>query len=176
MAQGFSDMSAKLLKYIFNVTATTDIDPLCLVVTRPICEAQGPDSYTFDVVVTDINNQEVASQAEAVVHKGLVYVGLRPVEYVGRAGQESRAEVLVVDWESEPVAVQEVEVVFAEHNWYSVQKQYEDGSFYWDSVVEDIPVYTTTITTGTGRSWSMKVSAAAVWCMVSVPWPMTTPS
>jgi hypothetical protein len=29
---------------------------------------------------------------------------------------------------------------------------------------------------GTGGSCTMKLSAAAVWCMVSVPWPITTPS
>ncbi len=33
-----------------------------------------------------------------------------------------------------------------------------------------------TITTGTGGRCTMKLSAAAVWCIVSVPWPMTIPS
>ena len=33
-----------------------------------------------------------------------------------------------------------------------------------------------TITIGTGGFCTMKLSAAAVWCMVSVPWPITTPS
>jgi len=102
--------------------------------------------FTFDVAITDINNQEVAGQAGAVVHKGLFYVGLNPVDYVGVAGKESEVNVLVVDWQSEPVAGQEVEIVFAEHNWYSAQKQYDDGSFYWDSVSETIPVFTTTVT------------------------------
>jgi len=115
-------------------------------VEADIADKIASQRYTFDLVITDINDQEVASQAGAVVHKGLVYVGLRPEEYVGQAGQESRANVLVVDWDSEPVPGQEVQVVFAEHNWYSVQKQYEDGSFYWDSVVETIPVFTTTVT------------------------------
>jgi uncharacterized protein YfaS (alpha-2-macroglobulin family) len=116
-------------------------------VEADIAEKIASQRFTFDVVVTDINNQEVASQAEAVVHKGLFYVGLRPERYVGRADQENQVNVIVVDWDSEPVKNQEVQVVFNEHNWYSVQKQYEDGSFYWDSVVEDIPVFTTTVTT-----------------------------
>jgi hypothetical protein len=103
--------------------------------------------FTLDVVVTDLNNQEVASQAQAIVHKGLIYVGLQPVRYVGQVGEETEVNVLTVDWESQPVANQEVQVVFAEHNWYSVQRQYEDGSFYWDSVVESVPVFTTTVTT-----------------------------
>ncbi|MBN1993927.1 MAG: Ig-like domain-containing protein [Anaerolineae bacterium] len=116
-------------------------------VEADIADKIASQRFTFDVVITDINNQEVASQAEAVVHKGLFYIGLRPEKYVGRVGEESQMNVLVVDWDSEPVANQEVQVVFSEHNWYSVQKQYEDGSFYWDSVVEDIPVFTTTVTT-----------------------------
>ncbi len=115
-------------------------------VEADIAEKITSQRFTFDVVVTDINNQEVASQAEAIIHKGLFYTGLAPVEYVGTAGQDSDVDVLVVDWDSQPVANQEVEIVFAEHNWYSVQKQYEDGSFYWDSVAETIPVFTTTVT------------------------------
>ncbi len=102
--------------------------------------------FTIDVTVTDLNNQEVAGQAGAIVHKGLFYIGLRPERYVGRVEEENEVNVLVVDWESQPVANQDVQVVFSEHNWYSVQKQYEDGSYYWDSVVEDIPVFTTTVT------------------------------
>jgi uncharacterized protein YfaS (alpha-2-macroglobulin family) len=115
-------------------------------VEADIADKIASQRYTFDVVITDINNQEVASQAQAIVHKGLVYVGLRPEQYVGQVGQASQVNVLVVDWDSQPVAGQEVQVVLAEHNWYSVQKQYEDGSFYWESVVESIPVLTTTVT------------------------------
>ena len=114
-------------------------------VEADIAEKISSQRFTFDLVVTDINNQEVAGQAEAIVHKGLFYVGLRPERYVGTVGQQSDVNVLVVDWDSLPVANQEVEVVFAEHNWYSVQQQYEDGGFYWDSVAETIPVFTTTV-------------------------------
>ena len=115
-------------------------------VEADIAEKITSQRFTFDVVVTDLNNQEVASQAEAIVHKGRVYVGLRPERYVGQVGDESLMNLLTVDWDSRPVRNQEVELVFAEHNWYSVQKQYEDGSFYWDSVAEDVPVFTTTVT------------------------------
>ncbi len=115
-------------------------------VDADIAEKIASQQFTFDVTVTDLNNQEVAAQATAVVHKGLFYVGLRPEEYVGTAGKASTVNALVVDWQSQPVANQEVELVFAEHNWYSVQKQYDDGSFYWDSVAETVPVFTTTVT------------------------------
>ena len=57
-------------------------------------------------------------------------------------------DLLTVDWDSEPVGGVELTVVFMEHRWYSVREQAEDGSFYWDWTTEDIPVYTTTVTTG----------------------------
>ncbi len=52
-------------------------------------------TFTFDVAVTDINDQEVATQAKAIVHKGEFYVGLRPEQYVGQAGTDNPVEVLV---------------------------------------------------------------------------------
>ncbi|HUV88869.1 MAG TPA: alpha-2-macroglobulin family protein, partial [Anaerolineae bacterium] len=80
------------------------------------------------------------------------YIGLRPERYVGTVGQENRVNLITVDWNSEPVPNQELTVVFAEHNWYSVQKLAEDGSYYWESAVEDVPVFTTTVTTdGEGK-------------------------
>jgi hypothetical protein len=111
-----------------------------------IADRLASQRFTIDVTVTDVNNQVVAGQAGAIVHKGLFYVGLRPEEYVGNAGKPSNVEMLVVDWDSRPLAKQDVELVFAKHNWYSVQKQYEDGSFYWDSYAESVPVFTTTVT------------------------------
>ena len=102
---------------------------------------------TLEVTVTDVNNQEVSNRTEAIVHKGLFYIGLRPERYVGTAGQETRVNVLTVDWASEPAPDRELTVVFAEHKWYSVQKQAEDGRYYWEGVVEDTPVFTVTVNT-----------------------------
>ena len=112
-----------------------------------IAEQTVSQRLTLEVTVTDVNNQEVSNRTEAVVHKGLYYIGLRPERYVGTAGQEARVNVITVDWASEPAPGQEVTLVFAEHRWYSVQKQAEDGRYYWEGVVEDTPVFTTTVET-----------------------------
>ncbi len=117
-------------------------------VTADIADKTASQKFTFDVTVTDISNQEVANQAEAIVNKGLFYVGLHPEQYVGQVDQETQTDVLVVDWDSQPVANQEVQLVFNEHKWYSVKKQYPDGSFYWDNIAQDIPVFTTTVSSG----------------------------
>ncbi len=112
-----------------------------------IAEYLTSQRLTLEVTVTDINDQEVSNRTEAIVHKGWYYIGLRPERYVGQTGRENTVEMITVDWDSQPAPDREVTVVFAEHNWYSVRKQGEDGRYYWESTVEDVPVYTTTVTT-----------------------------
>jgi len=103
--------------------------------------------YILEVEVEDINNQMVAGRGRVIVHQSEAYVGLRPKRYIGKTGQASEVEVVVVDWQNQPISNQSVQVIFARRDWYSVQKQNPDGSYYWDSVLDDIPTYTTTATT-----------------------------
>ena len=112
-----------------------------------IAEKIASQRFTLEVTVTDVNNQEVSNRTEVIVHKGMYYIGLQPERYVGSVGQANQVNLITVDWESEPVPNQEITVVFAKREWYSVQKQGEDGSYYWEASVEDTPVYTTTVTT-----------------------------
>ncbi len=105
-------------------------------------------TYTLEASVTDINNQQVSNRTVAVVHQGEFYVGLAPRGYVSEAGEEKTIDLLTVDWDSAPKSGVALTVVFYEHNWYSVKKQDESGSYYWDWTSEDIPLYTTTVTTG----------------------------
>jgi len=103
--------------------------------------------YTIEAAVTDVNNQQVASRTDAIVHKGLFYIGLAPQAYVGKVGEEQKVDVITVDWDSQPVPDRDLTVVVYEHKWYSVWEEGEDGRFYWKSTVEDTPVLTTTVTT-----------------------------
>ncbi len=103
--------------------------------------------FTIEASVTDINDQQVSSRTEAVVHKGLFYIGLKPRSWVGTVGEEQQVDVITVDWGSEPVPNVPLEVTFFEHKWYSVQEQADDGSFYWTGKVEDTPVSTSEVTT-----------------------------
>jgi uncharacterized protein YfaS (alpha-2-macroglobulin family) len=129
-------------------TGTTDAEGrFTFSVEADIAERTASQRFTLEVSVTDVNNQQVSNRTEAIVHKGLYYIGLRPERYVGRTGGENDVNVITVDWASEPSPDRELTVVFAEHNWYSVRKQGEDGRYYWESTVEDVPVYTTTVTT-----------------------------
>ncbi len=53
-----------------------------------------------------------------------------------------------MDRNSQPVGGVDLTVTLLQRRWYSVRRQAEDGQFYWDWTVEDIPVMTTTVTTG----------------------------
>jgi hypothetical protein len=108
--------------------------------------------YTLDVVVTDVNNQEVAAQARVLIHKGKFLVGLRPERFVGRTGEPNGINVLAVDWNGQPVAGQEVVVTLSEYQRYSIQRLASEvgdpySSYYWENIAQTIPVISQTVTT-----------------------------
>jgi uncharacterized protein YfaS (alpha-2-macroglobulin family) len=108
---------------------------------RPVSQA-----YTLEVTVTDVNDQEVSNRVQAVVHRGLFYIGLSPRRYVEQVGEQVDIDVKMVDIDSATVAGQEAQVVFMKQRWYNTQKLGPDGRWYWEWEVEETPVYTTTVT------------------------------
>jgi len=129
-------------------TVTDDQGRVVLDIPANIAEELTSRRFTIEANVTDINDQYVSNRTTTIVHKGEFYIGLAPQGRIAKAGEERGVDVLTVDWNSAPVAAGEMEVVFMEHRWYNVRQQAEDGNFYWTWVVEDIPIYTTTVTTG----------------------------
>ncbi len=104
--------------------------------------------FTFEVTVTDVNGQSVSQRTAAVVHRGAFYVGVAPRSYLAKVNEEQTFDLLTVGWESAPVAGVPLSVTFVERNWYSVRERADDGRYYWSWEVEEIPVLTTTGTTG----------------------------
>ncbi len=102
---------------------------------------------TLEASITDASNQEVSARGSALVHKGLFYIGLAPREFIGATGRESQVDVLTVDPKGAVVPDVPMTVVFLEQHWYNVQQQSEDGHYFWDWKLQEIPVYTTTLTT-----------------------------
>ncbi len=98
--------------------------------------------FTIEAGVTDINGVTVYGRAEVIVHRGQYYVGVSPDVYVGLAGEEQSAGLLVVDWESQPVARAPVTVQVYERRWSNVLEEDEQGRTQWVWSVEDIPVGT----------------------------------
>ena len=93
----------------------------------------------FSANVTDVTGSIVSGGAQVVMHQSLLYAGIRSTSYVGRAGEEQTFDLVVLDWNGNPVASQVVSVQIVERRWYSVQEQDAKGELHWVNSVKDIP-------------------------------------
>ncbi len=112
-----------------------------------IADRQQSQRFTIDASITDLNNQEVATSAGVIVHRGLVYVGVAPRNYVASAGADSTVDVITVDWDSQAVPNQTVTVEVNKARWITVQEKGEDGQYYWVSSVQETPILSRQVTT-----------------------------
>jgi uncharacterized protein YfaS (alpha-2-macroglobulin family) len=127
---------------------TDDQGRVSFKVPADIAQETQSQRFTIEASVTDLNGQQVSNRTATVVHKGEFYAGVAPRGYLAEVGEEKQVDLLTVDWDGEPVPDVELTVVFMEHRWYSVREQSEDGNYYWTWTAEDIPVLTTTVSTG----------------------------
>lgn len=96
--------------------------------------------FTIEATVTEESGQAVSARASVIVHKGELYVGVRPERYVGTAGESLAMELIAVDWDGAPIANQPLTIEVFERRWSSVQELDEFGRSTWTYAVEDIPV------------------------------------
>lgn len=113
---------------------------LTIEVPADLKNATQSQTFTIEATVSDESQQAVSGRTRVIVHQGLVYIGARPTDYVGLARQESSFEIISVDWNSNPVPNQRVEVQVVERRWSSVQEEDEFGRTTWTWDVEEIPV------------------------------------
>lgn len=95
---------------------------------------------TFSANVTDVGGNLVSGSTSFVVHQSLVYAGIRSEEYVATQGEEQTFEVAALDWDSNPVAGQNLTVDFVKREWLSVQEQDDQGQLRWVSSVKETPI------------------------------------
>ncbi|MBI4314712.1 MAG: Ig-like domain-containing protein, partial [Chloroflexi bacterium] len=103
--------------------------------------------FTLEATVTDINGQSVSGRTSVTVHQGDFYVGIGPDQFVGRAGQPSRFNLLTVGWGGEPYPGRQVKVTYYLHEWFNVQEQDEFGNKIWTWSAKDTQVAEDTVTT-----------------------------
>lgn len=94
-------------------------------------------TLTFDVDVTDIDGNVLSAQADATVHAGAFYIGLRPEGYVAHVGQAQPVALLALTSEGQPAPGRKLSVGVYQREWYSVKEQGSDGRFYWTSNYTD---------------------------------------
>lgn len=117
-------------------------------VPADVVKATTSQTLTVEATVTDESQQAVSGRASVIVHSSLIYAGVRPESYVGTANQESAFEMIVVDWDSQPVANQVLDVEIVERRWSNVQEQDDRGRTTWKWEVEEISVANGSVTSG----------------------------
>ena len=86
-------------------------------------DARGSRRYMIDASISDESGQAIYTQGSLVLHQGLLYIGARADDAVGRAGDSSRINLIAVDWDSQPIADQPIDVELVERRWTSEQTQ-----------------------------------------------------
>ncbi|MFZ5881232.1 MAG: Ig-like domain-containing protein [Chloroflexota bacterium] len=92
---------------------------------------------TFSANVTDVAGNLVSGGSSVVVHQSLVYAGIRSLKYLGEVDKPQTFEVVALDWESLPQAGATVSVEVFRQQWFSVQKQDEDGKVTWETSLKE---------------------------------------
>ncbi|HEX8993345.1 MAG TPA: Ig-like domain-containing protein [Anaerolineales bacterium] len=129
--------------------------------TASLGEAKTDQQVTFHANVTDVAGDAVSGQTSVVVHQSLLYAGVRAMSYVGTQGKEQPFEIVVLDWDSQPVANQRVTVQFVQRQWFSVQKQDQQGQLSWVTSVKDVRVGQKSVTTGSDGTAQVSFVPAA---------------
>ena len=95
---------------------------------------------SFYANVTDVAGNTVSGGTSVIAHQSEVYAGIRSEKYIGVQGEASNFNLVVLDWDSNPVANQSVSVEFVERHWYSVQKKDKQGQLRWETSVEETSI------------------------------------
>ena len=86
-------------------------------------DERGSRKYMIDASISDESGQAIYAQGGLVAHQGLLYIGARANDAVGRAGESSRVNLIAVDWDSQPIADQQIDIEIVELGWTSEQTQ-----------------------------------------------------
>jgi len=93
----------------------------------------------FNANVIDVAGNAVSGTTSVVVHQSEYYAGIRAEKYIGKEGESQPFNLVVLDWDSNPVAGQTVTVDFFERQWFSVQEEDKQGQLQWVTTVKEIP-------------------------------------
>ncbi len=108
---------------------------------------EGALQFTVSATVTDQTAQAVASSTEVTIHPASGYAGIKPAEYLGEAGKESRIDLVTVDTEGKVIPNRQVTVKVYERTWVTTKEQTTEGARRYRSEPVDKLVETLNTTT-----------------------------
>ena len=110
----------------------------------------GSRRWRVEAAIRDEAGQTIYEGADLVVHQGLLYVGARAEDYVGRVGDDSIINIIAVDWNSQPIAYQDVDVQVVERRWTTCSGTGSRTPVVppRSGMLQEIPVASGSVTTG----------------------------
>ncbi|MEM9954422.1 MAG: Ig-like domain-containing protein [Chloroflexota bacterium] len=122
-------------------TATTDAQgEFTIEIPADLADASQSQRFVVEATVRDETGQSVSGRGTVIVHQGEFYIGARANNYVSTANEESIINLIAVDWDSQPLRNQRLEVEVVQRVWSSVQERDENGRTVWRYEVEEIVV------------------------------------
>lgn len=97
--------------------------------------------WQVEAAIRDEAGQAIYDSASLIAHQAMLYIGARAANTVSVAGEDSRIDLIAVDWDSQPIADQPIDIQIVERRWISLQEQDPaTGAIAWTWDVEEIPV------------------------------------
>jgi uncharacterized protein YfaS (alpha-2-macroglobulin family) len=152
-------VSREVIRASGSVTTTTD-GTAAFSVPATITGNEGAQKYTISVNLVDQNAQAVATSTTVSVYPGEVIAGVKPAEYLGQAGQESRVDLVTVDTAGELLPGVPVTVKVYERRWVTTKEQSAEGARRYRSEPVDTLVATLAATTNDSAEASVSFTPA----------------
>ncbi len=129
-------------RIISEVSLTTDADGIAsLELLGDLPGESQSRRWRVQASIRDDAGQAIYGRSSVVVHQGLLYLGARADNKISRAGDDSVIKLIAVDWDSQPITDQPIQVQVVERRWTSVQEQDSvTGATAWTWDVQEIPV------------------------------------
>ncbi len=140
---------------IADGAGTTDAEGnFTITVPATLIEGQGSQRLTIEATITDTEGRPVSANIPITIHSADFYTGVTGNSYVYSPGEEITADVIVVDWDSVPVAGRNVTVELVKVEWNSVleEDEYGNTAYTWTPTYTSVGTPVTVTTNREGRA------------------------
>lgn len=103
-------------------------------------------TFTIEATVSDVGGNPTSGRTAVTVHKSELYPGIRTTSYLGKTNEPTTFHLTALDWDSNPVPDQPIDLIIKSQEWMSVQEEDEQGRTIWRSEVKETAVFTSTAT------------------------------
>lgn len=140
----------------------TDLNgELSFTVVGELDEQGDSQKVIIESTVIDASGNATSGRSETIVHKTLVYPGIRTESYVGRVGEPLAIDLVALDWDENGVSAQVLDVSVIETNWVLSGTQWVQEETIIDSIVRTTSNNGTSVwnfTPTEGGSYTAKVT------------------